>query len=571
MNHPTILGGLSAGQVLQRTPEGASARVRFSIQAPISAVVTLNHSLVPSATWELRGPFEGRIGGLPPGGPFEVTFEGGTTVGPLYVGDLWLLGGQSNMEGMGDLADGPQPHPLVHRFSLSRRWGLAQEPLHAGDSHPTAKGVGPGLWFARQRAVETGIPQGLICTARGGTSLTEWSPGQTLYQAMAQSLRQIDQPLAGVLWYQGCNDTNPHDADCYDDKMVALVAAVRTLQNQPRLPWLMAQIGRVVGRQDDTLSWNRIQDLQRRLPDRVADLAVVGTVDLELDDWIHLSARAQQTLGHRFAVLARRLVDHDRASLPGPAPRQAWWDPTDPGGPAVRIRFDHVVGGWTPGPVLGFGLEDAQGRALPLVCRARVEGSDVVLRLTSDELGGLTVAYAQGCAPAATLTDGRNFGLPSFRGLAIDGLPPVTGWFRHWELTSIAEAPAMDSLPLPGNGARWQAHRTEGWWYLNLTAWWPRGAVAGRSRFSCAEAMTLEIRAGNDVPFRLLLDGTEVFSEDENPRLTSTNIAFEHHRRTVQVGAGDHEFAFVAQGRPGGMGLDLRLARTDGTLLPELR
>ena len=32
-----------------------------------------------------------------------------TTVGPVFVGDLWVLAGQSNMEGVGDLVDVTPP------------------------------------------------------------------------------------------------------------------------------------------------------------------------------------------------------------------------------------------------------------------------------------------------------------------------------------------------------------------------------------------------------------------------------------------------------------------------------
>ena len=91
------------------------------------------------------------------------------TVGPVFVGDLWVLAGQSNMEGVGDLIDVTPPHPRVMLLGMDGKWAQAEEPLHwlvdspdpvhSGDpktraersaqEHKTRrKGAGLGLPFA---------------------------------------------------------------------------------------------------------------------------------------------------------------------------------------------------------------------------------------------------------------------------------------------------------------------------------------------------------------------------------------------------------------------------------------
>lgn len=492
--------------------------------------------------------------------------------------ELWLLAGQSNMEGQGDLVDGPAPHPRVRAFTLARRWEPAREPLHRSAESPARKGVGPGLWFARQRADQTGRPIDLVCAAHGGTSLSQWLPrssapvGTNLYDSMVESLRQAGGPLTGVLWYQGCNDTNPDDAAAYLDRMKTLVEALRYDLGQPDLPWLVAQLGRTVGRQDDVESWNRIREAQAGLPDRIPRLAVVSTVDLELDDWIHLSARAQETLANRFVDAARCLVDHAPDTSPVPRPTTALWDPEGTGEWVVRVDFDHVVGGWSvAGLPRGFTLVDTQGRDRGLVVRTRVEGSSVFLRTSTDDLAGLTVAYAEGTDPVANLVDARGQGLLAFRRLAIAGLPPVTPWVRDWSLhwLPLAELAAL-KVPDPSSMG-WVSHSVTGWWYLVLTDWWDLGAVAGRTWFLTNQTHEVEIRVGNDVPFRLWVDGRLLVEEDLCSRLTSINIDLEHHRPTLRLEAGVHEVAFVARPRPdGGLGLDLRFATAPDLPLPEL-
>ena len=48
----------------------------------------------------------------------------------VYVGDLWILAGQSNMQGYGDMIDVETPSPYVHSFESRYDWVIAEEPLH---------------------------------------------------------------------------------------------------------------------------------------------------------------------------------------------------------------------------------------------------------------------------------------------------------------------------------------------------------------------------------------------------------------------------------------------------------
>jgi sialate O-acetylesterase len=76
---------------------------------------------------------------LPTGGPYRLRFDARTGTGILLashtgsdvlVGDLWVLAGQSNMQGRGDLIDVERPSPLVHSFDMTESWVVAEEPLH---------------------------------------------------------------------------------------------------------------------------------------------------------------------------------------------------------------------------------------------------------------------------------------------------------------------------------------------------------------------------------------------------------------------------------------------------------
>ena len=187
---------------------------------------------------------------LPAGGPYEV---GGAQ--NVLVGDLWVLGGQSNMEGVGDLVDVETDHPRVHSFQSREHWALAEEPLHWlgesprpvhhilwGQPLPTeapprdparTKGAGLGLSFAKALADQTGLPVGLIPAAHGGTSMQQWDParkgqgGHSLYGATLERVKAVGGKVAGILWYQGESDANPADAALYEARMTTLVQSFR--------------------------------------------------------------------------------------------------------------------------------------------------------------------------------------------------------------------------------------------------------------------------------------------------------------------------------------------------------
>src|SRR5262245_37654397 len=140
---------------------------------------------------------DGKLVNVPAGGPYHirvvVEFETGNptlrtltetlTAGPVFVGDLWVLAGQSNMEGVGDLIDVTLPSPRVSALGMDGRWVQAEEPLHwlvdspdpvhsgnpddrgaqSKDQHKNrTKGAGLGLPFATAMVAATQVPVGLV-------------------------------------------------------------------------------------------------------------------------------------------------------------------------------------------------------------------------------------------------------------------------------------------------------------------------------------------------------------------------------------------------------------------------
>ena len=181
------------------------------------------------------------------------------------------MAGQSNMQGCGNMNAKAKPHPLIRNLSMRREWRLAEDPLHLLSESPdkchaleqvspsagekerrtTLKGVGAGIFFAHEILKRSGgVPQGLLSTAHGGTSMQQWDParkklgGDSLYGSMLLSVQATGQPVAGMLWYQGESDCYITENRLYTERMKKLVAATRRDFNQPKLPWIIVQIAR---------------------------------------------------------------------------------------------------------------------------------------------------------------------------------------------------------------------------------------------------------------------------------------------------------------------------------------
>ena len=364
------------------------------------------------------------------GGPYEV---GGAK--NVLVGDLWILAGQSNMEGSADLVDVETPHPLVHSFQSREEWSPAEEPLHWLGESPRVvhhaiwgmtkpesipprdpnrnKGAGLGLTFAKEMVGQTGVPIGLIPASHGGTSMQQWDPalrdqgGESLYGATRERFRAVGGKVAGILWYQGESDANPTDAAKYAQRMTTLIQSFRADFQAPNLPFYLVQLGGFVTEpsQDMLIGWNQVREIQRTLPETLANVGMVAAIDLGLDDGIHIDTQSLKTLGKRLAAIA--------LGKPAPALKSTAFEASNGW---LRVSFDHVQGGLkAAGRPTGFSLRDADGRDMPLIYKVILDGSDALLKITEPaSLRGANLWYGWGLEPYVNLTDAAGAAVPAF-------------------------------------------------------------------------------------------------------------------------------------------------------------
>ncbi len=165
---------------------------------------------------------------------------------------------------------------------------------------------------------------------------------------------------------------------------------------------------------DVRLELNAVQEAQRVCAREVPNTDFVPSVDLPMEDFVHLSSAGQKRLGERLAVVAlRRCYGWDNLRL-GPKLDSVAiaLDGT------VRVRYREVNSRLLPeGEISGFSIRDDEGADLSLIYSARVEPKapdTVVLRLKERPPRNSRLWYGYGPAPYCNLTDGLDMGAPVF-------------------------------------------------------------------------------------------------------------------------------------------------------------
>ena len=608
----TITQGIRAGQVLQRLGRKAGARITIGGETGQDGEVrvSLHSEAGPVFRWHGRkagrargGKFRIALSGIPVGGPYRFTLECGSekvSVTPIFVGDVWLLAGQSNMQGVGNLDGAAKPHPLVRVFTMRREWRLASDPLHVPAESPDIchnggrqcsreisksvrcgiKGTGVGIFFAREMIARDGVPQGLICTAHGGTTMRQWDPElksagpASLYASMLASVAATGQPVAGVLWYQGESDAAEAAAPHYTRRMQALVRAVRRDLRQPGLPWVVVQIARKFGDPGDggrwfnESWWNGIQEQQRLLPARIKRLETVAAVDLPLDDRIHIGADGFPKLGERMAAAMRIIRD---GGMPPPQLRGiSLCKENVPGTLAVDVEFRNVEGSLVSvGEPSGFAAIDESDQGRPLLFRTTLHGNTVRLHMMGDTaIETLRFGYGLGFVPTCNISDGRGFSLPAFYPIRVGRPRALLPFVTQWAVTGVmlAEKPIRSLTPDDLQRARYDLRSagpgSDG--FVNENARWQgrSGQVFFASAISLPEPMRLEFLTGYDGPFALWVDGRRFFLDENGVNPAVVDSA----RKPFSLTAGRHEIR-VAMDVNGGAawGFFMRFRRLDVT------
>lgn len=373
------------------------------------------------------------------GGPFAMTIAGPAMLElkEVYVGEVWVCSGQSNMNWSVSYTKDPHKLPLDQTNPLLRLqkfqgtgYAANHPPGRFGGWQPAQRKAvldfsGTGYFFGAGLQEKLQVPVGLIHAAVDATSIAEWLPGEQLQQlklgpatTVNHYTRQIRaiQPFAirGVIWYQGEADASK-GRDGYDRRLAGLIEGWRKDWGQGDFPFLYVQLPRIgfgkeqvhegklpTAEQKEIVGeWARVREEQRR----VLGLAPqVGMAIYTEHTTGMLHPPQKREAGERLALAARALVYGEKIEYSGPLFESARRE-----GNEVILRFQHAAGLTARyGPLRQFEAAGEDEKFEPI--QGRIEGETVRLTVANRK-GPLTIRYAHREWPDGNLFNAA--GLPA--------------------------------------------------------------------------------------------------------------------------------------------------------------
>lgn len=551
--------GLFDGCVLQRNARGV-CDVTFSGRCEGTGLLRVTAFVgkrklpscddVKAGTAE-AGTFTGRLRGLPVGGPYRIELRivaKGADIGTLslktvYVGDVWVAGGQSNMQGSGLKKFAPPQVPQVRAFRMDDQWCVAHEPLHnmwacVDEAHLRINGgvrqgaptneadvdwtMGPAIPFAYAMWKATGVPQAVIACAHGGTSMAQWNPdtpddgGLTLYGATVRRVKKNGGRVAGLIWYQGESDSGPEAAPLYTERMKTLIASFRRDCGGQKLPVAIVQLCRHTA-QDDTQWWNSIQEQQRRLPEFIENLMTVPAIDSGLRDGIHLDGPGAVEVGNRLALAMLHLQGHKKGIAP--VELKGWRIDGDSNETRIYVQFANVVGSLKSGSrPSGFYVVDSRG--LNHTFRIDLEGSQVCVRadVGIGTVVGMSLHYGYMRDPYCNIVDEAGRSLPVFGPLLLGPSHSIMPFVRRLKVSEpMPWTKGIHAVTLASR----QSELTEREFrsdFCTIMCELSTRAAANRLVFASFtvewdEPMKLSLQLGYDGPVKVWLDNKQIYCD----------------------------------------------------------
>ena len=312
------------------------------------------------------------------------------------IGEVWLCGGQSNMEWPVRASDNADAEiaagdtPWLRRIKAPHL--LARTPSsdidaawEVSSSATVGKFTAVGTFMARRLHEQLGVPVGLLEINWGGTRAEPWTPTAAMkrhprfrervgefetattpatradpgvmYNAMLSPFSPYG--IRGAIWYQG--ESNAGQAEEYAQLLPLMISSWREAWGQGDFPFGIVQLAAFGAVSDDPVQggWANLRDAQDSTHRIVRNTGLVILIDVGATDDIHPPNK--QAVGRRLADWALNRC-HGRNDLPESGPLYRGHEVV---GDAIVVRFDHVGDGLTGRrgtQIDGFAIQGSDGK-----------------------------------------------------------------------------------------------------------------------------------------------------------------------------------------------------------------
>lgn len=431
----------STGAVLQR---GISVPVWGT--AANGEVVTVAFQGQRVTTTARDGRWMVRLAPLRAGGPFTmiVSGENKIEIRNMLVGEVWVCGGQSNMEfGLGSAENADKviascTDPMLRQFSVPQTESetpLAQVRGSWAECNSSTAGgfTAVGYFFGRDLRKSLGVPVGLISSSYGGSIAQAWMSSSILrshpeygysVEAIDEPVRQRNRPsvlyngmilplqpyaIRGVIWYQGEGNASHEGAMVYRTMFPDLIENWRKDWNQGEFPFLFVQLApfmKIVSEPAES-GWADLREAQLMTSQRVRSAAMVVITDCGDQDNIH--PKKKEPVGARLALAARAVAYGEKIVYQGPT-----YKSMKVMGNRAIVYFDNIGGGLVArgGDLTGFTVAGKDGKFYN--ARAEISGAKVIVT-SINVLHPVAVRYGWANYPVVNLYNTEGLPASPFR------------------------------------------------------------------------------------------------------------------------------------------------------------
>ncbi|MFR1566344.1 MAG: sialate O-acetylesterase [Christensenellales bacterium] len=225
----------------------------------------------------------------------------------------FLMIGQSNMAGRGNLTDVPPIDNDLCFMLRNGRWQKLSEPVNPDRalSGSFASGISPAASFLDEYTRFYGVSAGLIPAADGGTKICQWQPGEILFDhaVMLTELAKRSSVFSGILWHQGESDCGcDEDVNKYETRFQHMLNGL--LSALGNVPVVIGELS-----ENTAESWGfktrpqRLNSVLRKIASKNKNIAVASAKGLTLKtDGIHFDAQSCRIFGKRYFEALKTLL-----------------------------------------------------------------------------------------------------------------------------------------------------------------------------------------------------------------------------------------------------------------------